>query len=111
MLQGLKVGSCGSEDTLWSAVRLELGKTVTMDPDRPLGNWERGLSVGTTHIVIVAGTAKHDDASAAKLQDEKGQWIERRCHGWERGEICVFLTTSGYLYIPVASILIQSPSY
>jgi hypothetical protein len=44
----------------------------------------RGDCLGTTHIIIVAVTAKHSDASAAKLQDEKGQWIER-CHGcrWE----------------------------
>jgi hypothetical protein len=48
--------------------------------------------VGTTHIIIGATVAKDGDASAAKLEDEKGRGIEY--HG--RSRRCRFLTSSLY---------------
>ena len=67
MLQGPQAASCDGNDALLllvvsGEIQEKLSYTV----------------LGTTHIIIGATVAKNGDASAAKLEDEKGYGVELR---------------------------------
>jgi len=72
--------SCDSNDTLL--------------PVRKLDGQKKRL--GTTHIIVGTTVAKDGDASAAKLEDEKGQGME--CHGMERkGDFVAFFSPAAFI--------------